>query len=194
MRPMPELRVEEVATADIFPYARNAKQHTNEQVGQIAASIEEFGFNDPVGVWYSPDGGLQIVEGHGRVLAAQKLGMESVPVVRLDHLTDGQRRAYALVHNKLTLNTGWDFSALDRELEEVTCVDMGDFGFEAFEFDAIEDLMENDFSKGLKEEKDTFYISVNFPTDEREAVERYFAEYGKENVAADIIEKARQWA
>ena len=129
MRPMPELRVEEVATVDIFPYARNAKQHTNEQVGQIAASIEEFGFNDPVGVWYSPDGGLQIVEGHGRVLAAQELGMESVPVVRLDHLTDGQRRAYALVHNKLTLNTGWDFSALDAEIEELAEFDFGEFGF-----------------------------------------------------------------
>ena len=133
MRPMPELRVEEVAVEDLLPYARNAKQHTNEQVGQIAASIEEFGFNDPVGVWDAPDGGLQIVEGHGRVLAARKLGMESVPVVRLDHLTDGQRRAYALVHNKLTLNTGWDFSALDRELEEIACVDMGDFGFAASE-------------------------------------------------------------
>ncbi|WP_417352171.1 ParB/Srx family N-terminal domain-containing protein [Gordonibacter pamelaeae] len=130
MKQQPELRVEEMPAAVLVPYARNAKVHTNRQVEQIASSIEEFGFNDPVGVWDAPDGTIEIVEGHGRVLAAQKLGMQSVPVVRLDHMTDEQRRAYALVHNKLTLNTGWDFAALDAEMEEL------DFDFDGFGFES----------------------------------------------------------
>ena len=98
MRPMPELAVEEVPTEELIPYANNAKIHTNEQIDQIAASIEGFGFNDPVAVWDSPEG-TEIVEGHGRVIAARKLGLEKLPVIRLDHLTDGQRRAYTHVHN-----------------------------------------------------------------------------------------------
>ncbi len=79
MRPMPELTVEDMPTDELTPYARNAKIHTSEQVDQIAKSIEEFGFNDPIGVWDNPDGGLEIVEGHGRVLAAKKIGLEYVP-------------------------------------------------------------------------------------------------------------------
>lgn len=78
MRPMPELTVEDMPTDELTPYARNAKIHTSEQVDQIAKSIEEFGFNDPIGVWDNPDGGLEIVEGHGRVLAAKKIGLEYV--------------------------------------------------------------------------------------------------------------------
>lgn len=130
MREQPELTVEEIATDELVPYARNAKVHTREQVDQIAKSIEDYGFNDPVGVW---DGakGLEIVEGHGRVLAAKKLGLAAVPVIRLDHLSDEQRRQYALVHNKLNLSTGWDFDALDAEL-----ADMPDFDAEGFGFDS----------------------------------------------------------
>lgn len=115
---------------ELIPYANNAKIHTNEQVDQIAASIEEFGFADPVGVW-GGENGLEIVEGHGRVMAARKLGMERVPVVRLDYMTDEQRRAYALAHNKLTMSTGWDFAKLDEELASLAVTfDMDDFGFD----------------------------------------------------------------
>lgn len=129
MREQPELTVEEVPMGELVPYARNAKVHTREQVDQIAKSIEDYGFNDPVGVWDGP-GGLEIVEGHGRVLAAKKLGLAAVPVIRLDHLSDEQRREYALVHNKLNLNTGWDFDALDAELADMPDFDAGDFGFD----------------------------------------------------------------
>ena len=127
MRKQPELKVEEAPTGSLVPYANNAKTHTGEQIDQICSSIEEFGFNDPVGVWDGPEG-LQIVEGHGRVMAAGKLGLATVPVVRLNHLSDEQRRAYALAHNKLTMNTGWDFEALDAELGALD-IDMGEFGF-----------------------------------------------------------------
>lgn len=129
MRPMPELTIEEVPTEELVPYARNAKIHTGEQIDQICSSIEEFGFNDPVGVWDGPEG-LQIVEGHGRVMAAGKLGLATVPVVRLNHLSDEQRRAYALAHNKLTMNTGWDEELLSLDLEELNGVfDFEEFGF-----------------------------------------------------------------
>lgn len=127
MRPMPELTIEEVPTEELVPYARNAKIHTNEQIDQIASSISEFGFNDPVGVWDSPEG-LEIVEGHGRIMAAKKLGLETVPVMRLNHLDEKQRRAYMLVHNQLTMNTGFDIEILEEELAELDGMDM--FGFD----------------------------------------------------------------
>lgn len=135
MKQQPELTVEEVPTESLMPYARNAKIHTNEQIDQICESIGKFGFNDPVAVWDGPEG-PEIIEGHGRVMAAKKLGLEVVPVVRLDHLTDEQRRAYGIVHNKLTMNTGWDFAKLEQELDELsTDFEMGDFGFESFDYD-----------------------------------------------------------
>lgn len=127
MRPMPELTIEEVPTEELVPYARNAKIHTEEQVEQIASSISEFGFNDPVGVWDSPEG-LEIVEGHGRIMAAKKLGLVTVPVVRLNHLDEEQRRAYMLVHNQLTMNTGWNIEMLEAELAKLDGMDM--FGFD----------------------------------------------------------------
>lgn len=196
MKQQPELTVEEVPTESLIPYARNAKIHTNEQIDQICESIEEFGFNDPVAVWDGPDG-PEIIEGHGRVMAAKKLGLEVVPVVRLDHLTDEKRRAYGIVHNKLTMNTGWDFAKLDAELEELAGeFDMGDFGFDSMpEFDAIEDLMQNDFTDSTpKEDAETFNVTFTFPNDSREAVTDYLKGYGKENVAQRIVEEAEQWA
>lgn len=130
MRPMPTLEVTMEQVDQLVPYARNAKVHTNQQIDQIATSIEEFGFNDPVAVWHNTDGKPEIVEGHGRVLAAKKLGIESVPVITLDALTDEQRRAYALVHNKLTMNTDFDFEMLDAELQAL------EFDWESLGFDA----------------------------------------------------------
>lgn len=140
MRPMPELIIEELPVYELVPYAMNAKIHTTEQVEQIAKSISEFGFNDPVGVWDSPEG-LEIVEGHGRVMAANKLGLKTVPVVRLNHLSDEQRRAYALAHNQLTMNTGFDEDTLSEELEELSAVfDMADFGFDLDEMAGDDDV------------------------------------------------------
>lgn len=129
MKQQPELTVEEVPTESLIPYARNAKIHTNEQIDQICESIGEFGFNDPVAVWDGPKG-TEIVAGHGRVMAAKKLGMAKVPIIRLDHMTDEERKAYGLAHNKLTMNTGWDFSKLDAELRELSDFDMASLGFD----------------------------------------------------------------
>ena len=131
MRPMPELKIEIVKTKDLIPYAGNAKLHTQVQVDQIAESIREFGNNDPIAVWHNESGGIEIVEGHGRLLALNKLGIEEVPAIFLDHLTDAQRRAYTHIHNQLTMNTGFDAEILREELSKITQVDMADlFGFD----------------------------------------------------------------
>lgn len=152
MKQQPELTVEEVPTESLIPYARNAKIHTNEQIDQICENIGEFGFNDPVAVWDGPDG-PEIIEGHGRVMAAKKLGLDVVPVVRLDHLSDEQRRAYGIVHNKLTMNTGWDFAKLDEEVESLANIDMGAFGFDSMQIDwddGVDELTEESYDEPEK--------------------------------------------
>ena len=112
MRPMPELTVEEEPTDELIPYANNAKIHTSEQVEQICTSIQEFGFNDPVAVWDGPEG-PEIIEGHGRVLAAKRLGLEKLPVIRLDHLDDAQRRVTCTA---LTIGAQNGARAVDAEM------------------------------------------------------------------------------
>lgn len=129
MRPMPELEITIINVDELVPYANNAKLHTAEQVDQIAASIEEFGNCDPIAVWHNAEGEPEIVEGHGRLMALKKLGIKQAPIITLDHLSDEQRRAYILAHNKLNMNTGFDFAILDNELEGITNIDMSDFGF-----------------------------------------------------------------
>lgn len=119
------LKIEYIPVKDIVPYKNNAKLHPDEQIGQIKRSIEEFGFNDPLAVWHGT-----VVEGHGRLIAAQELGMETVPVIRLDELSDEQRRAYMLVHNKTTMNSDFDVDILNMELE-----DLPDFDAEFYDFE-----------------------------------------------------------
>ena len=97
-------QIEYLALDALIPYARNSRTHNDAQVAQIAASIKEFGFTNPVLV--DVDGG--IIAGHGRVLAARKLGLSEVPCIRLGHLTETQQRAYVIADNKLALNAGWD--------------------------------------------------------------------------------------
>src|SRR3569833_394634 len=97
----------------LIPYARNARTHSDEQVAQIAASIREFGFVNPI----LAGSDSVIIAGHGRLLAARKLGMIEVPVIVVDGLTENQRRALVLADNKLTLNAGWDEEMLRLEIE-----------------------------------------------------------------------------
>lgn len=124
---MSNLKIEYVSKESLKPYAKNAKLHTDDQVEQIKRSIEEFGFNDPIAVWHEDE----IIEGHGRLLAVMEMPeIETVPIIRLDDLTDEQRRAYMLVHNKLTMNTDFDFELLDSELSGIIDIDMSEFGFD----------------------------------------------------------------
>jgi ParB-like chromosome segregation protein Spo0J len=117
-----ELKIEYVPIDSIKPYSKNAKLHPAEQIEQIKKSIQEFGFKDAIAVWNN-----EVVEGHGRLQAAKELGMKELPIVRLDDLTDEQRRAYALVHNKLTMNSPFDDGILSEELENILDIDMSMF-------------------------------------------------------------------
>lgn len=116
----PELKIVQIPVARLIPYARNAKLHSDEQVAQIAASIQEFGFNNPVLL----DGKLGIIAGHGRVLAARKLGLNAVPCIRLAHLTQIQKRAYILADNRLgEIGGGWDPQMLQVEIDALRTAD-----------------------------------------------------------------------
>ena len=123
-------------TARLVPYARNARTHSEEQVAQIAASIVEFGFTNPI--LAGSDG--VIVAGHGRLAAAQKLGLESVPVVVLDHLTPTQRRALIIADNRIAENAGWDDAMLRIELQSLQ-EDGFNLDITGFDADALAELM-----------------------------------------------------
>jgi DNA modification methylase len=120
----------------LIPYARNARTHSDEQVAQIAASIREFGFTNPVLI--DENGG--IIAGHGRVMAARKLGMAEVPCIRLSHLTEAQRRAYIIADNKLALNAGWDEQLLAIEIEDLKAMDFN-IDLLGFAEDELNDLL-----------------------------------------------------
>ena len=123
---MDNLHIEYIPTTSLKAYDRNARTHRAEDVAAIKESIQQFGFNDPIGVWKDN----LIIEGHGRLMAAQELGMEEVPVIRLDHLTDEERRAYALAHNRTAELSEWNFRLAESELKEIATIDMSAFQFE----------------------------------------------------------------
>ena len=173
------LEIVEMPVADLVPYAMNAKEHPAEQVAQIAASIEEFGMNDPVAVWHDKDGVPIIVEGHGRVLALQKLKRETCPVIFLDNLSDTQRRAYTLVHNQLTLNSGWDADKLEAELENISNdIELGKFGLE---YDSEKDTIEAD----IDTINDIHAIQVNVNSEDE--LEKVFQKLTEEGYNCKII-------
>lgn len=120
-----ELSIEYVGLNDIQPYESNARTHGKEDVKAIVESIQQFGFNDPIGVWHDT-----IVEGHGRLLAAKEIGLDRIPIIRLDDLTDEQRRAYMLAHNKTAELSNWDMEVLASELKDIADIDMSQFGFD----------------------------------------------------------------
>lgn len=131
----------------LIPYARNARTHSDAQIDQIAASIREFGWTNPVLV----DGENGIIAGHGRVLAARKLGQTEVPVIELAHLSEAQRRAYILADNKLALNAGWDDSLLAIELKDLVGMDF-DVLLTGFSEGEIAALTPEDVAPGLTDE------------------------------------------
>jgi DNA modification methylase len=132
---------------DLIPYARNPRTHSDTQVAQIAASIREFGWTNPVLV----DGESGIIAGHGRVLAARKLGLERVPVIELGHMSEAQKRAYVLADNQLALNAGWDEALLRLELADLS--ELGfDLGLIGFGEGELERLLAGDGRTGLTED------------------------------------------
>ena len=131
------MKIEVIPIESVKPYENNAKIHTPVQIAQIAASIQELGNNDPIEV----DENNMVLAGHGRLLALKSLGRTDVEVIRHTGMTEEQKRAYILVHNQLTMNTGWDYNILDAELARIDDIDMT-----AFDFGAI-DVSVDDFGE-----------------------------------------------
>ena len=132
------MQIETVNINSLTPYEKNAKLHPRDQIEQIKKSIEMYGNNDPIAVWGEKN---IIVEGHGRYTALRELGYKTADIIRLDHLTDEQRREYMLVHNQTTMNSGWDIDLLAGELEGLD-FDGFDFGFDLDLDDLFEDEKE----------------------------------------------------
>ena len=130
-----DLKIEIIPIDALAPYEHNTRAHNDDDVAQIARSIERYGFNDPIGVWSDRN---IIVEGHGRLMAARSLGMTEVPCIRLDHLTDEQRREYGIMHNKTAELSDWDWEQLEHELADL---DLSEFGL-SFDSEEVEDLEE----------------------------------------------------
>lgn len=131
-----KLKVEYVDIDTIKPYKNNAKLHPKEQIEQIKKSIENFGMNDPIGIWNN-----EIVEGHGRILACKELGYKQIPVIKLDHLTDEERKSYIIAHNKLTMNSDFDIDILRTELENLKELDF-DLELTGFNVDELDDIFQ----------------------------------------------------
>lgn len=143
-----DLRKDLMRVSELVPYIGNAKKHPEWQVEQIRNSIQAFGFNDPIAIWEDIAGHQVIVEGHGRLLAAKELGMEEVPVIRLNHLDDEGRRAYTLAHNQTNLTTGFDYQRMESELDAIEGFDMTEFGFP--EMADLSELFTEDTEAGSK--------------------------------------------
>jgi DNA modification methylase len=142
-------KIKMLSVNELIPYANNSRTHSDEQVAQVAASIKEFGFTNPILV----DLENVIIAGHGRLLAARKIGMDKVPCISLDHLNDAQRKAYVIADNKLALNAGWDDQLLALELGELKDLDF-DISLTGFTDDEIANLIIPEEVDGLTHEDD----------------------------------------
>jgi DNA modification methylase len=144
---MSELAIEYESVEALIPYAANSRTHSDAQVAQIAASIKEFGWTNPILI----DGDNPIIAGHGRLLAARKLGMEKVPAIRIGHLSKAQQRALVIADNQLAMNAGWDMDMLKAEIEGLK---LDDFDVDLLGFDDkfLDGLLEPDLTEGLTDE------------------------------------------
>lgn len=144
------MQITEVAVEALIPYAKNSRTHDDAQVAQIAASIKEFGWTNPILV----DGDKGIIAGHGRLMAARKLGMTKVPVIELKDMTEAQKKAYVIADNKLAMNAGWDNEFLTLELKDLEeeGFDLSLTGFDDKELDALLNVIEG--TEGLTDEDD----------------------------------------
>lgn len=142
------MEIVNIKVSSLRPYEKNSKIHNKENIEAIKKSIEKYGFNDPIGVWGKNN---IVVEGHGRLLACKELGIEEVPCIRLDHLTEEERREYTLLHNKTTMMTDFDFDLLSEELADLDLSDFElDWGItEPLDFEDDEEVEASEVQKKL---------------------------------------------
>jgi ParB-like chromosome segregation protein Spo0J len=144
------MKIQEIEIEKLIPYARNSRTHSDDQVAQIAASIKEFGWTNPILV----DGEAGIIAGHGRLAAARKLGLKKIPVIELSHLSPTQKKALIIADNKLALNAGWDNDMLALEFEELN-IEGFDLDLLGFDETEINKLNENEnYDDEIKDVKD----------------------------------------
>lgn len=143
------LSIDYLSTADLLPYAMNSRTHSDDQVAQIAASIKEFGFTNPILI----DDAAGIIAGHGRLMAAKRLNLTEVPTITLEGLTEAQKKAYVIADNKLALNAGWDTEALTAELKRLQELDFN-LDLIGFDSDELAQLLEPEQVEGLTDEDD----------------------------------------
>ena len=174
---MEKLQIEYLPVAKLKPYEKNTRKHSKKDIDNIAKSIERYGFSDPIGIWGEDN---IIVEGHGRIQAAKKLGMTDVPCIRLDHLTEQERREYAIAHNATAELSMWDAEMLELELPELD--------LSAFEFEFPEDIkfQENTETKERTEVSLKENISVVVECCDDEEAEEIFMKLSKEGYKCRI--------
>lgn len=172
---MKKLKIEYVPVEDLIPYINNPKEHPEEQVNLIASSIKEFGFLNPIIV----DKNNEIIAGHGRLLACKKLGIKEVPVIRAEHLTPIQVKAYRLADNRLTELGEWDMELVKVELENLMEMDF-DIELTGFSLDDVELDVEEEEEEKIREveDKSTFELVIEFNSEEelQEAYEKFTQE------------------
>lgn len=151
-----KLQVKYRAIGELIPYVRNSRTHSDDQVAQIAASIKEFGFTNPVLV----DGDKGIIAGHGRILAARKLGLKDVPTIELSHLTEAQRRAYVIADNKLAENAGWDMDLLKIEVADLDAMNF-DLTLLGFDTNVLAGLLVSSTPEGNTDPDDAPSLEEN---------------------------------
>ena len=151
---MEELKIVYLPLDKLTPYENNSRKHEKSDLQTIENSINQFGMCDPIGIWSDKN---IIVEGHGRLLALKELGYTEAPCIRLDHLTDEQRKAYAIAHNKTAEMSEWDIEKLESELAELQDFDMEKFGFDLSDF-------------GFEEEKEIIEDGIPEVDDENEPI------------------------
>ena len=162
---MNELKIEYIDPAELTPYENNTRKHAPEDIEQIKNSILVDGFNDPIGIWSDKN---IIVEGHGRQIAAIELHLDKVPCIRLDHMTDDQRRDYAIRHNRTAELSAWDFTTLEEEIAalEIEGHDFPGLNFASFKHD---DYVDDFFDRGVeaKDKPQVFGVKVICGTQEQ---------------------------
>jgi len=177
------LEVIYVSTTDLIPYANNPRTHSDQQVAQVAASIQEFGFNNPILI----DEHNSIIAGHGRLAAAQKLNMNIVPTILLEGLSEAQRKAYVIADNKLTENGGWDYDLLAVEIDRLKELDI-DVNLTGFEPKEVNTILGEEIEKHVSDPKVDFFeneMIMKFSSEKQ--LEKWYEMAEKEGIECKIL-------
>jgi len=177
------LEVTYLATTDLIPYANNPRTHSEQQVAQVAASIQEFGFNNPILI----DEHNGIIAGHGRLAAAQKLNMNIVPTILLEGLSEAQRKAYVIADNKLTENGGWDYDLLAVEIDRLKELDI-DVNLTGFEPKEVNTILGEEIEKHVSDPKVDFFeneMIMKFSSEKQ--LEKWYEMAEKEGIECKIL-------